>query len=86
MDDFSEVEAKAVREFFKSTAGRKVLASLDNRAQAKNNLLEVVNLVGDKMDFQKVGTRCALHAIETQMIMEIKEFLESVGDEYVNQD
>ena len=77
---FTKEEVKDVAAFLETGAGQKVLASLDKRAQAKNNLLHVVNLASSKADFPEIGRRCALHAIETQVYLEVVEFLKNIGD------
>ena len=77
--EFTESETRTVKDFLKTDAGQKVLQTLDMRAASRNNLLKVINLVGNQADLEKVGRVCALHAAETRTFEEVIEFLKEIG-------
>ena len=77
--EFTKGDAAHLSEFLKTDTGAKVMQTLDNMAEEKNNLLQTVNLVSGSFKPEQTGIRCQMVAAEVRAIYELKEHLNTLA-------
>ena len=79
---FNKEEVRQIDDFLKTEAGQKLVSALDNLAESKNNLLMVSGMVSDQANFEELGRRTALHAVECRAYLQMADLFKNIGDYY----